>query len=80
MINGRPYHPQSQESIEAFITIYRMHLLVQRIIKNKEFDLDETVSDFLQYYNSKSIVNKTYFFRYNISIKQWEFNTGGNSE
>ena len=55
-----------------------MHLLVQRISKGIVwFRLGSQL--FFKYYNSKSIVSKTYSFRYNINCKQWEANTGGNS-
>ena len=34
-MNGRPYHPQSNGSVDSFNKIDRMYLLVQRIIKGR---------------------------------------------
>ena len=52
-IHGRSYHPQSQGSVEAFIKYIQNALISAKDHQKDEFDLDKTVSDFLQYYNSK---------------------------
>ena len=53
-IHGRPYHPQSQGSVEAFSKYIQNALISAKDHQKEEFDLDEAVSDFLQYYNSKT--------------------------
>ena len=45
------------DQFRHLINIYRMHLLVQKSSKVL-FDLEEAVSDFLQYYNSKNILQQ----------------------
>ena len=50
-IRGRPYHPQSQGSVEAFNKYIQNYLISAKDHHKDEFDLDETVSDFLKYYN-----------------------------
>ena len=52
-IHGRPYHPQSQGSVEAFNKYIQNALISAKDHQKGEFDIDEAVSDFLQYYNSK---------------------------
>ena len=51
-IHGRPYHPQSQGSVEAFNKYIQNTLISAKDHQKEEFDLDGTVIDFLQYYNS----------------------------
>ena len=50
-IHGRPYHPQSQGSVEVFNKYIQNALISAKDHQKGEFDLDEAVSDFLQYYN-----------------------------
>ena len=52
-IHGRPYHPQSQGSVEAF-NKYNQNALISAKDHNKDkFNLEEVLQDFLIYYNSK---------------------------
>ena len=50
-IHGRPYHPQSQGSVEAFNKYIQNALISAKDHQKDEFDLDEAVSNLLQYYN-----------------------------
>ena len=49
-INGRPYHPQCQGSIEVFNKYIHNAPISTKDHQKDEFDIDEAVSDFLQYY------------------------------
>ena len=53
IIHGRPYHPQSQGSVEAFNKYIQNALINAKDRQKDEFDLDETPSDFLQYLTKK---------------------------
>ena len=50
-IYGRLYHPQSQGSVEAFNKYIQNALISAKDHLKDEFDLDEEVGNFLQYYN-----------------------------
>ena len=52
-IHGRPYHLQSQGSVEALYKYIQNSLISAKDHQKDEIDLNETVNDFLQYYNSK---------------------------
>ena len=53
-IHGRPYHPQSQGSVETFNI--QNALIIAKDHQKEEFELDEAVSVFLKYYNSQNIL------------------------
>ena len=58
-IHERPYHPQSQGSVETFNKYIQNALISAKDHQKDEFDLDETVSNFLQYFNwKKNIVQQ----------------------
>ena len=68
-IHERPYHPQSQGSVEAFNKYIQNALISAKDHQKDEFDLDEAVNDFCNAITIKKY-NKTDSFRYNISCKQ----------
>ena len=45
-INGRPYHPQSQGSVDAFNNNIKNVQISAKDHQRGEFDLDGTVNDF----------------------------------
>ena len=55
-IHGRPYHPQSQGSIEAFNKYIQNALISAKDHQKDEFDLVRQSA--MQYYNSKNIVQR----------------------
>ena len=69
-INGRPYHPLSQGLDKTLNKYIQNALISAKDIQNEKFDLYEIFSDFCNITTQKSIDNKTYSFRYNISCKQ----------
>ena len=52
-INGRPYHPQSQGSVETFNKYIQNALISAKDHNKYKFNLEEVLQDFLIYYNSK---------------------------
>ena len=52
-IHGRPYHPQSQGSVEAFNKYIQNALISAKDHNKDKFNLEEVLQDFLIYYNSK---------------------------
>ena len=55
-IQERRYHAQSQGSVELFNTYIQNGLISAKDHQKEEFDLKETVNDFLEYYNSKKFI------------------------
>ena len=52
-IKGSPYHPQSQGSVESFNKYIQTFLVKSKDHLKDKFDLENSVYDFLLYYNKK---------------------------
>ena len=52
-IHGRPYHPQIQVSVEAFIKYIQSALISAKDHNKVKFNLEEVLQDLFIYYNSK---------------------------
>ena len=52
-IKGSPYHPQSQGSVESFNKYIQIFLVKSKDHLKDKFDLENSVYDFLLYYNKK---------------------------
>ena len=54
-INGRPYHPQNQGSVEAFNKYIHNALIIVKDHNKNKFNLEEALQDFLFIIIQKSI-------------------------
>ena len=51
-IRGSPYHPQSQGAVETFNKTIQNFIYLAKDMNEDNFDLEESVLDFLLHYNS----------------------------
>ena len=52
-IRGSPYHPQIQGAVEAFNRTVQNYLYLAKDMKEDEFILEDSILDFLLYYNNR---------------------------
>ena len=52
-VRGSPYHPQSQGEVEAFNRTVQNYLYLAKNMNEDEFILEDSILDFLLYYNNR---------------------------
>ena len=52
-VNGTPWHPQSQEAIEAFNKTVQNFLILAKDVQKDKFNLENSIADYLMYYNQR---------------------------
>ena len=68
-IRGSPYHPQSQGAVEAFNRTVQNYLYLAKDMNEDEFILEDSILDFLLYYN-KRVHTTTRYSPYDIMEKK----------
>ena len=59
LINGRPYHPQSQGSVESFNRYLKKKILEMFLEKKEDFNLQNAIKLFLEEYNCRKTHSST---------------------
>ena len=72
-IRGSPYHPQSQGAVEAFNKTIQNFLYLAKDMNEDNFDLEDSVLDFLLHYNSR-VHTTTKFTPYEIMENRFDQN------
>ena len=68
-IRGSPYHPQSQGAVEAFNRTVQNYLYLAKDMNEDEFILEDSILDFLLYYNNR-VHTTTRYSPYDIMEKR----------
>ena len=72
-VRGSPYHPQSQGAVEAFNNTIQNFLYLAKDMNEDNFELVESVLDFLLHYNSR-VHTTTKFTPYEIMENRFDQN------
>ena len=72
-IRGSPYHPQSQAAVEEFNKTIQIFLYLAKDMNEDNFDLAESVLEFLLHYNSR-VHTTTKFTPYEIMENRFDQN------